>query len=75
MAKYKMVRLTPEAYNFLTKLGKKNESYSQLVIRLAEHYEKTANPNNEPSMKDIKKFAKDVAEQTPGTYRNLRRKK
>jgi predicted CopG family antitoxin len=38
-----MVRLTPEAYEALTGLGKKNESYSELVTRLVEHYKKTVN--------------------------------
>jgi len=41
MATYKMVRLTPQAYDVLTSLGRKNESYSDVVIRLAEHYKKT----------------------------------
>jgi hypothetical protein len=38
---YKMVRLTPQAYEILTSVGRKNESYSDVVIRLAEHYKKT----------------------------------
>jgi predicted CopG family antitoxin len=38
---YKMIRLTPEAYDKLTALGQKNESYSQLIVRLVDHYLKT----------------------------------
>lgn len=41
MATYKMVRLTPQAYDALTGIGKKNESYSDVVIRLVDHYKKT----------------------------------
>ncbi|MBV9176153.1 MAG: hypothetical protein JO297_03870 [Nitrososphaeraceae archaeon] len=41
MATYKMVRLTPQAYEILTSVGRKNESYSDVVIRLAGYYKKT----------------------------------
>ena len=33
-----MVRLTPKAYNALTEIGKKNESYSDVVLRLVDFY-------------------------------------
>jgi len=32
MATYKMVRLTPQAYDVLTSLGRKNESYSDASV-------------------------------------------
>ena len=35
---YNMVRLTSKAYNGLTEIGKKNESYSDIVLRLVDFY-------------------------------------